>query len=144
MPSKNESTAAVALALVMPVSCAILVMRSCLFIDASGEDRGRKPCCTRLPANFGVMRLYACGAGVSMGSSPRARDRIAIDALRCGLCPHTLECGVEDHVFLRSGRSEFRSRFVDSDIGLDALALDGAAIRTQVACVGEPQSASFG
>src|ERR1043165_2589576 len=33
IPSKNDSTAAVAFDFVIPVSCAIFAMRSCLFID---------------------------------------------------------------------------------------------------------------
>ena len=35
MPSKKDSTAAVAFVFVMPVSCAIFAMRSCLFMNAS-------------------------------------------------------------------------------------------------------------
>ena len=41
MPSKNDSTAAVAFDFVMPVSCAIFAISSCLFMLASGANGSR-------------------------------------------------------------------------------------------------------
>jgi hypothetical protein len=43
MPSKNDSTTAVAFVFVMPVSCAIFAMSSLLFMMTSGwQIRGRR------------------------------------------------------------------------------------------------------
>src|SRR4026209_951335 len=76
IPSMKESTAAEALDLVMPVSCAIFVIRSCLFIELlRARDRG-KPVSHKAPREHdgAAFALYACAQGESTTNVDRTRD----------------------------------------------------------------------
>src|SRR6185436_6459597 len=128
MPSKNDSTAAVALDLESPVSCAIFVIRSCLFIDPSELRTEERESSWR---NFSqsAQRLYATGGSVS-SRLLRLRAR---------------ECGVEDRILVGRRRAELADvGVVDRDGGIEALALDRLAGRREELRVGQPQPAVLG
>src|SRR5215813_1795645 len=129
MPSKNDSTAAVALDFESPVSCAIFAIRSCLFIDPSELRIEEWPRFFVRNVSQSAQRLYATGGSVS--------SRL----LRFGAC----ERGIEDGIFLRRGPAELDDvGIVDRDGRIESLALDRLAGRGEELRVGQPQAAILG